>query len=126
MPNEFYKLFGKERYLTADKVSKELNMDKKEASSLLDKLVDANVVTASTDAKDKVHFNFKRESEIKNSSLANLEKDIVRYAKETDFISISKIQYKFNLGFSKALAYMNELICEGRLIKEKDKCYKII
>lgn len=125
IPNELYKLFGKERYLTADKVSKELNMDKKEATFLLGKLVDANVVTASTDAKDSIHFNFKREGEIKSSSLTNLEKDILRYAKETDFISISEIQYKFKLGFPKALAYINELICEGWLIKENEKCYRI-
>ena len=125
MPNELYKLFNEDRYLTVDRVSKELNMDKKEALTLLDKLVDAKVVIASADTKDSIHFNFKKESEIKNSNLTNLEKDILRYAKEIDFISVSEIQYKFKLGFPKALAYLSELICDGWLIKEKSKCYKI-
>lgn len=123
MPNELYKLFKEEKYLTIEKISKRLKIDKKEVLPLLDKLVDANAISASIDAKDSIHFNFKKEIEIKNSSLTNLEKDILRYAKETDFIFASEIQYKFKLGFPKVLSYLNRLICDGWLVKEKGDCY---
>lgn len=125
MPDNLYKLFSVERCLTLDKVSKELNIDKKDVLALLNTLVDANVVSVSTEANHNTHFNFKRENEIKNSALTNLEREILHYAKEIDFIYISDIQRKLNLGYPKALWYINKLICEGWLIKEKKDCYRL-
>lgn len=121
--NDFYKFCLNERYLTARKVTRHFKIDEKEANRLLNKLVDDNFAIKSFDNKENIFFNFRKENEIGNCLLPSPKKEIVYFAKDNDFISISEIQCRFKLGYPKAYNYIKELVCDGWLIKEEGQLY---
>ena len=117
--NDFYRFCLNERYLTARKLAAHFKIDEKEANRLLNKLVDDNFAIKSFDNRETIFFNFKNENELENCLLPSPKKEIVYFAKNNDFISISKIQCRFKLGYPKAYKYIKELISDGWLIKEE-------
>ena len=121
--NDFYGFCLNERYLTARKVAAHFKIDEKEANRLLNKLVDDNFAIKSFDNRETIFFNFRKENELENCLLPSPKKEIVYFAKNNDFISISKIQCRFKLGYPKAYKYIKELISDGWLIKEEGQLY---